>query len=125
MGRPVYNLSAEGIPVKATRFMRQPFFVSGFKVTEGNMAALAKWCEGHIISTTNRPFIRVPVAHATNIKLTEAYVDTWILLSRRGGRKSFKVYSEEYLTNNFFILADDNVDNFAVDELDIPSLVDA
>lgn len=115
----MYILTEKGPPVKATRFMRQPFFVSGFKVTAENMHAIAKWCEGHVIPDAEKPFIRVPVDRPTNKKQTEAYIGTWVLLSRQRGEKSFKVYTEEWLLKNFFELPEDDIDGLVLDEISI------
>lgn len=96
--------------MRATRFMRQPFYVMGHKVTEENMEAIARWCEGHVIRDTDRPFIRVPVDRPTNKRQTEAYVGTWVTLSRQHGAKSFKVYTEEWLDKNFISLPEDDLE---------------
>lgn len=90
--------------MKATRFMRQPFIVTGYQVHEEDMDAIAKWCQGHVIRNTERPFIRVPVDRPTNRKQTEAYLGTWVLLFNQRGENSFKVYTPEWLEKNFFQL---------------------
>ena len=84
-----------------TRFMRKPFFVSGYCVTEENMEAIAKWCGGYVIRQSNDPFIHVPVTRATNVKQYEAYVGTWVIVSVLRGERSFKVYTEEWLHKQF------------------------
>lgn len=82
--------------------MRQPFFVTGYKVTDENMEIIARWCEGRVIDDGEKSFIRVPVNRATNIKQTQAYVDMWVLMSfTERGDKSFKVYSQEWLDKQF------------------------
>lgn len=93
--------------MKATRFMRRPFFVRGFPVTEQNMEAVAQWCEGHVIETDEKRFIRVPVHNAKNIRQTEAHVGAWVLKSRYIGRVSFKVYTEDWLNKDFVEAPDD------------------
>jgi hypothetical protein len=92
--------------VKATRFMRQPFFIDGFKVTERNMAAVAQWCGGEVLKseTDHRRFIRVPVDNPETSRHTEAYVGYWVLKSPRGRRSSFKVYDEPWLLTEFIML---------------------
>lgn len=87
--------------MKATRYMRRPFIVTGYKVTAENMVAVARWCRGHVIRDTERPFIRVPVSRYTNIKQTEAYIGLSVILSIQRGEESFKVYSDEWLEKNF------------------------
>lgn len=86
---------------QATLFMRQPFFVVGRQVNEENMAILAKWCEGDVITTSEHSYVRVPVDRPTHRRQTEAHVGYWILQSERGGRKSYKVYDEEWLRKSF------------------------
>jgi hypothetical protein len=92
--------------------MRKPFIVTGYKVTENNMDAIARWCEGHVIRDTERPFIRVPVIRPSNPRQTEAYVGTSVLLSNTPrGDKSFKVYTQEWLDKNFFVIPDEIEDD--------------
>lgn len=90
-----------------TRFMRIPFFVSGYCVTEENMEAVAKWCEGHVIRDTKEPFVRVPVTRPSHPRQTEACVDMWVIKSELNGRQSYKVYTNEWLRKQFFELPDD------------------
>jgi hypothetical protein len=96
--------------LKATRFMRQPFFVMGYEVTLENMDEIAKWCEGHVIRDTEKPFVRVPVIRPTHERQTRGYVGTWVLVSKQRGEKSFKVYTREWLEKNFFEVPDDEID---------------
>ena len=66
--------------MKAARFMRKPFPVRGFEVTETNMDAIARWCVGHVVrEDVPRPFVRVPVSRSVNEKQTRAYVRTWVI----------------------------------------------
>lgn len=101
--------------MKATRFMRIPFFVSGYLVTEDNMEAVAKWCEGHVIRG-EKPFVRVPVDRPTNKRQTEAYPGTWVIVSLYKGERSFKVYTEEWLKKQFFELPEEALDEGIVEE---------
>lgn len=101
--------------VAPVRFMRIPFFVSGYQVTEENMNAIAKWCEGHVIQNSDNPFVRVPVNRATNKRQTEAYIGTWVIVSVQRGERSFKVYTEEWLRKQFFEIPPE-----ALDEEGIP-----
>lgn len=106
--------------MKATRFMRRPFFVSGFQVTEEKMRAIAKWCEGHVIQGADGPFIRVPVDRAINRRQTEAHIGSWVLVSHSHGKKSFKVYNEPFLSDNFLQLPEEDIE--VLDLLEPPSL---
>jgi hypothetical protein len=110
--------------MKATMFMRQPFYVAGHLVTEDNMDAIAKWCQGHVIRDGGRSFIRVPVDRPTNKRQTEAYAGTWVTLSKQREERSFKVYTEEWLEKNFIRLPDDDLYDIDIDipsDCDVPS----
>ena len=93
-----------------TRFMRVPFFVTGYKVTPDNMEQIARWCDGYVVKSGETPFIRVPVDRPTNKKQTEAYPGMWVLLSVKRGRKSYKVYYEEVLQKNFFEVPEGSIE---------------
>lgn len=100
--------------------MRQPFYVMGIEVTSENMDAIARWCQGHVIRSGDRSFVRVPVDRATNRRQTEAYVGTWVMASKQRGVQSFKVYTREWLDKNFFELSgDDELDSLEIE--DFPS----
>lgn len=96
--------------LKPVRFMRIPFFVSGFQVTEDNMEAIARWCQGHVIRDAERPFVRVPVDRATKRNQTEAYVGRWVLKSVYRREISYKVYTEEFLRGSFIELDEELLD---------------
>lgn len=87
--------------MKPRYFMRNPFLVAAYQVTESNMDAIARWCQGHVIRDAERPFVRVPVNRTTNKRQTEAYEGCWVLLSKQRGENSFKVYTQEWLDKNF------------------------
>lgn len=95
--------------MNATRFMRIPFFVTGYPVTVDNMEALAKWCEGYVVRSADgrSQFIRVPVERATSKKQTEAYPGSWLIVSNQRGNRSFKVYTEEWLRKQFVEMPED------------------
>lgn len=97
--------------------MRKPFYVNGIEVTRDNMDSVAHWCQGHVIQDGDRSFIRVPVERATTRRQTEAYVGTWVTVSKQDGKRSFKVYNREWLIKNFFELTDEDSD---LEPLEIP-----
>lgn len=96
--------------MKATRFMRIPFFVTGYLITEENMHDIALWCEGHVIQNATEPFVRVPVHRPTHPRQTEGRVGEWVIVSMQRGRRSFKVYTEEWLRKQFLELPDEPID---------------
>lgn len=93
--------------MKATRFMRIPFFVQGYCVTEEDMQDIAKWCEGHVITTSAGSFIRVPVLRPTHKKQTEAYIGDWVIVSNSHKGLVYKVYTQEWLDKTFTALPDE------------------
>jgi hypothetical protein len=94
--------------LQATRYMRVPFFVTGHRVTEENMEAVARWCEGSIIETGNRRFIRVPIANVRNVKQTEAHIGDHVLKSDFSGRFVFKVEKDEWIGQRFIQIGELN-----------------
>lgn len=90
--------------------MRQPFFVVGYQVTTENMEDIAKWCEGRVIDDADRPFVRVPVIRPIHDRQTRGYVGTWVLLSKRRGEKTFKVYTQEWLDREFWSVPNDEIE---------------
>lgn len=94
--------------IKATRFIRKPFVVVGYQVTEENMEFIRAWCKGHIIEAQKddeKTFIRVPVDRPTHQKQTQAFVGTWVILSmNQRNEESFKVYAQDWLDKNFIVL---------------------
>lgn len=97
--------------------MRKPFFVKGYKVTRENMSKIARWCEGYVITEDpSKPFVLVPVNRQTNKKQSQAYVGTWVVMSKNRGEKSFKVYDESWLLESFIPVEDDIMN----DEDEIP-----
>lgn len=109
--------------MKATKFMRIPFFVSGYEVTKDNMDELAKWCEGHVVrGDGDEPFIRVPVVRPTNKKQTEARLGMWVIVSMVRGEPSYKVYSKEWLLTQFYMMPDDAFDALDAAVIEPPSI---
>jgi hypothetical protein len=87
--------------MKATRYMRKPFFVEGYQVDEDNMQLVAEWCQGVVIPGPPKDFVRVPVVGAKSARQSEARIGMWVLKSMQGGRNTFKIYSDEHLHATF------------------------
>lgn len=89
--------------METIRFARKPFEVDAVRVTEENMADVAKWCGGeiqtHIVKKTNEPeaFVKVNVERALNEKQTRAFIGDWVLKGSTG----FKVYTNRAMENSF------------------------
>lgn len=90
--------------------MRQPFIVTGYLVTPDNMEEIARWCGGHVNRETEPlVFVRVPVNRATHERQSRAYPGMYVLVSKHRGEMSFKVYTKDWLDQNFFQMSDDNI----------------
>lgn len=80
------------------RFVRRPFFVTAFLVTEDNMKKVAEWCEGNIHHHNSGDFIKVHnVLNAQNERQTKAYVGDYVLKSG----SHFKVYTQTSFQKSF------------------------
>lgn len=94
--------------LKIVKCDRRPLEVEGVQVTPDNMAEVAAWCGGDVISQEPyQPYIKVPVMHPSNEGQTRAPAGTWVLLSDRG----FKVYTNRSLKNTFVIRENDGNQN--------------
>ena len=101
--------------MKASKYMRTPFFAAGVQVTLENIEAVARWCHGEIINRdTPRPFIRIEWTGkpTKNRNRFEAKLGYYILQIG----DSFKVYTQDWLDKSF-LLVEDDVD------LEIPDVV--
>ena len=89
-------------------FVRKPFPVKAVQVTADNMAEVARWCGGQVLTITKegeagdgplpaRSFVRVPVFQARNDRQQQAYIGDWVLEAERG----FKVYTNSAFRNHF------------------------
>ena len=105
--------------LEPSRYMRIPFFVTGYCVTEENMEAIAKWCGGYVIREDDKPpFIHVPVARATSDKQYKAYVGTHVVVSVQRGERSFKVYTDEWLLKQFMPITVETFDEDGIDDFE-------
>lgn len=83
------------------RYTRKPFRVEVTQVTAGNIADVAEWCGGQVISTgtgyaeAGGVFIKVPVKQ--KLAKDTAYVGDWIV---RSGN-SFRAYTHELFLKTF------------------------
>lgn len=89
--------------VQTQQFVRKEFAVEAVQVTPDNMADVAKWCVGKIMSDgekeghLSRDYIKVRVAYPINERQTQAYLGDWVLKSG----KSFKVYTNSAFEKSF------------------------
>lgn len=87
--------------MSASYYIRRPFIVVGHKVTKENMAWVAQWCGGTVMTDKRRTFIKVPVERPTHDRQTEAWVGNHVVRSTFNERPTFKVYTEDWLQKEF------------------------
>jgi hypothetical protein len=79
------------------QFLRRPYPVEAVLVTEENMAAVAKWCQGDIRNTTDGKYIKVRVHRPLNERQTKAFPGDRILYAGTG----YKVYTPNAFDKSF------------------------
>ena len=103
------EINSDGV-VQTEAYTRKPFPVDAIQVTEENLKAVAKWCDGEVRYSTKTigddietrekikiPYVKVNVHHPLNERQTKAYAGDWVLKSDSG----FKVYTERAFEKNF------------------------
>lgn len=84
-------------------YMRRPFEVDAVQVTEENMEAVAKWCQGDVRLERDKKtgedvrYIKVRVFKPANERQTKAYVGHWVLYAGTG----YKTYHDSAFHKNF------------------------
>jgi hypothetical protein len=83
-------------------YVRKPFLVKVFVVTDENLEYVASWCGGTVQQKTDGPrYIKVPVLKPMNDRHTEAFVGDSVLKSGT----TFKVYLSRAFNANFDLVA--------------------
>lgn len=96
--------------IQTERFARKPFYVDAVQVSEENMQAVAKWCEGTIEGTdAGENYIRVKTHRPLNERQSKAFVGDWILFANQG----FKIYTPKAFNHSFerVVLTQKGTDN--------------
>lgn len=79
--------------ININTFVRKPFYVQAVEVTAANMAEVAEWCGGEILSEKQGRrsvlYIKVPVVRPMSEKQTKAFAKDLVLKTNTG----FKVYT--------------------------------
>jgi hypothetical protein len=83
--------------IQTQKFVRTPLYAEAVRVTEDNMADLAKWCSGDIRSTAVAKYIKVRVYRPLNDRQTQAFAGDWIVVVGKG----FKVYPNSAFEKSF------------------------
>lgn len=86
-------------PLNTKQFVRKPFNVEGIQVTLDNMAEVATWCGGTVVTPEAgaAPYIKVNVARPLNERQTKGFAGDWILQAGGG----FKVYTSKAFYASF------------------------
>jgi hypothetical protein len=83
------------------QYVRKPFYVEAVVVTAENMAEVAKWCGGEVLTEKQGrrtvKYIKVPVARPMSEKQTKAFLKDRVLKADTG----FKVYTEDAFNKCF------------------------
>lgn len=82
-------------------YNRKVFTVEAVRVTDENMAEVAKWAKGVIeverTDNGSKKFIRINVHRPINDKQSKAFIGDWVLRTKNG----FKVYINKAFVNSF------------------------
>jgi len=94
------NETERGIMIETNKFARKPFYVDAVQVTSENMAEVAEWCQGDVITSDTPPngtHIKVRVHRPLTERQTKAFVGDWVLYAGTG----FKVYTDKAFEKSF------------------------
>lgn len=89
--------------MKAQKFARKPFVVTGVQVTAENLDEVAEWCGGDVREASRKPgkavqkYVKVRVLRPLNEKQTMAFPGDWILYAGT----SYKVYTTKAFFETF------------------------
>jgi hypothetical protein len=79
-------------------YVRKPFVVDAERVKDDNIAEVAEWCRGEVLTDTDgRLYIAVNVKNPINERQSKAFVGDWVLFAGRG----FKVYTNAAFTRSY------------------------
>lgn len=91
------------------KYLRNPLEVDAVRVGTDNFEAIAKWCEGEILTeggdalkAPGKSFIKIWVHNPLNQRQMKAFVGDWILKSEMG----FKIYTNRAFQAAFSPAAD-------------------
>jgi hypothetical protein len=79
------------------KYCRKPFEIEAVQVTLENMAAVAEWCGGSVITEETSKFVKVNVTKPLNDRLTRAFVGDWVTKASYG----YKVYTNKAFGREF------------------------
>lgn len=83
--------------MQTTKFIRRSFEVDAVRVTDENIDDVAKWCQGEVLETNGKKYIKVKVQKIISDRQTQAFVGDWVLYAGAG----YKVYTNRAFRNSF------------------------
>lgn len=96
--------------MQTEKFTRKPFPIDAVQVTNENMAAVAKWCQGEVLTTDpkiaeqlghpeegGKPYISVKVRNPMNDRQTQAFDRDWVVYAGKG----YMVYTNKAFRRSF------------------------
>lgn len=100
--------------IETNKYARRPFYVDAVQVTEENMAEVAKWCQGDVmtddkaltapeLSGDDHPYVKVRVHRPLTERQTKAFAGDWVLYAGTG----FKVYTPKAFEKSFVAVTDE------------------
>lgn len=87
-------------------YSRKPFNVEAVQVTAENMAQVAEWCSGEVITDDTSKYVKVSVNKPLNDRLTKAFIGDWVSKAWFG----YKVYTNRAFTREFETLTGTDLD---------------
>lgn len=96
----------------ALKYLRRPFTVDAFEVTEENLEEVAKWCNGDIEEASHKPgkplrkCVRVRVLRPLNERQTKAFPGNFVVHAGTG----YKVYTRRAFHDSFELKVEDDHD---------------
>lgn len=80
------------------RYTHVPLFVEAVQVTVENMAEVAVWCNGSVLTDENgKNFVKAVVFRPNHERQTRAYVGDWVLKTEIG----IKCYTDKAFAKGF------------------------
>jgi hypothetical protein len=84
--------------MKTHKFARKPFYVDAVRVSEDNIAEVAEWCQGEVLSDGDEgKYVKVRVHRPLTDRQTKAFIGDWVLYAGTG----FKVYTPKAFDKSF------------------------
>jgi hypothetical protein len=88
--------------MQTEKYVRKPFYIDAVQVTEENIAEVATWCDGELLTSSGGEgakdaYVKVRVHRPLNERQTKAFVGDWVLFAGTG----YKVYTKKAFEASF------------------------